>query len=143
MPSNQRNDGRRSKAVLSQGEFYRVCEALKDNKEWFLDSRPNVVQTAARLSELTGLEVSRSSVKSAKQATGIEWVIKPTQRGTTREQRNWASRDIRVLAIHLRRLCIELGREVPSTLEDLYRRRSWKGGTGADSTEPFPEPDDE
>jgi hypothetical protein len=55
---------------LSHANFFRVCTSLVQNKDWFLDNLPNDGEAAEKLSELSGIKTSPSTICRAKAATG-------------------------------------------------------------------------
>jgi hypothetical protein len=111
---------------LSHIQFCKASDCLRKNKGVFLDARPDHKKAAEMLSTLTGFVISRNTIPSLKEASGVDWECK---RGTYIKQDKANER--RTLCVCLfrlyreaDRLLKELGREnglpMPDSLQQLY-----------------------
>lgn len=107
--------------AITMKEFYRICETLKAHADEFLRDRPDTVETMVRLSKLTGLDMGKTTVTKAKQATGVEWTA-PSGRKSAPELQDPTA--IRTLAFALIGLYRKLGEEAPPDLKLLFHKLS-------------------
>lgn len=128
--------GKRQRNQVTQAEFYRICNALTENKNWFLNNRPTHLDAASKLKELTGIEVSKSTVAAAKEATEIRWM---SNYRSAHGGRKAVSRGVRVLAKAVLNLYQLAKQEVPEDLKklcELVDRLDTE--EGASSSDDFP-----
>lgn len=71
---------RKVKIMLTHQEFFAACEALKKNKQRFLDERPDRDKAAQILSEMIEKSppMAGSSVAKMQEATGVRWTSRKT-----------------------------------------------------------------
>lgn len=131
--SRKKGEADTERRKVTQADFFKICMTLTANKEWFFENRPKIGQATEKLSELVGFEISPSTIKNAKETTGITWTVK--NQGGRRDKLSGPSADnIRTLATALRHLYIKLGEEPTAALESLYQRRCSHNGTGVISS---------
>jgi hypothetical protein len=64
---------RTGRKPLTFEQFYTLVEALKQHKDWFVTERPTTLEACAKLEQLTGLHVSRTTLPRIKAASKVEW----------------------------------------------------------------------
>lgn len=130
--SETSNQSKSNRPHLSHAEFYRVCEALKKHKQWFLTERPNLPDAAKKLSELSGLRVSIHSLSEAREVMEITWEAKKSPN----KPRQSRSTEIRTLATALFRLYRKLDEEPTAALTQLYEEVTSRHSSSSDPTPP-------
>lgn len=109
-------NGKEGKTVrLTQKDFYALCEQLKREQNVLTAERMPLGKAASYLSTVLGFHVAATSVKDAKEATGIDWDIRKKVSGmNARKEYN-----TRTLAKAIRDLYKLLDLPVPSTVSRL------------------------
>ncbi len=98
-------------------KFYRVCEALKEERARFMEQRPTHVKAAEMLSQMVGFEVPGSAIPNLQEATGVVWSSGSKGAGRTPDNR------VRRLIGVIRKTLMRNGfrpEDMPE-LEELYR----------------------
>lgn len=122
--------GKENRKALSSVQFYRACEALRKNKQQFLDRRPDKVEASNMLTTLCGFAVSKVTVNKLQEATGITWTVSRSVGATRRPTGN----GIRTLTRAVMALYRKLGEEPTTGLKNLHDHLFPPDGTVA--TEP-------
>lgn len=58
---------------LSNVEFFKACEMMRNEVEWFKTHRPTYVEAAAYMAGKLGFELAPQSVPQMVEATGVTW----------------------------------------------------------------------
>lgn len=58
---------------MTHTQFFLACEALKKHRQVFTDARPSIPRAAQMLTEIAKFKVTPSSMRTIKEATGVEW----------------------------------------------------------------------
>lgn len=72
---------------ITQSQFMKAADAMRDNAAWFKAARPSEEKALAKLKELCGLEISPTTLTKLRACTKVKWsaarpalTLKPAKR---------------------------------------------------------------
>ncbi len=83
-PAPVKKDDRACPRRVTNIQFLKVCDCLRNDREWFLAERPTAERAAAFVSDKVSFVVPPSTIVDAKEATAISWVTKSSRHTTGR-----------------------------------------------------------
>lgn len=100
---------------LTQVQFYKLCQALKEMAKTFEAEHTMQITAATQLSTMLGFPVNAAQVRAAMQTTGIHWNYK--------RERTGKSKTSAILAKEIIRIRLGLGLEVTEELKAISQAR--------------------
>jgi hypothetical protein len=131
------------KTRLTQVQFYKVCEFMRNKEEWFKQNTPTFDQAAEYISKEIGFEVSRRTVAVARSSGIISWdsPISLAKAGAKkfRERVNGEVSELNKSVVHLMEYCNQLSAKIADQqklIYELYRQLGAKYPAGMGPTNP-------
>lgn len=109
---------------LTHVQFFKACEALKEERDWFILERPSAAKAAAKLSQMCGFRISDHTVDGLKEATGIKWDVDRSAcqiKGRTGGKRLTAHQG-KTIVVAIAELYRRLGDTMSDDMVELHRK---------------------
>lgn len=137
--------GTKQERRLSNVNFFRLCEEMRNRREVLTTERPTLVEAAKQMSERLGFLVAETTFRQAQEATGITWTPKvgPKSGATKTPGANGnriVMRELLRLIDHVNGLCGSLNYPLHEMSPITQRLQSYyeecrKGGSGVSIVE--------